>query len=155
MVPHVAPHVPCTVHRLRCPRCPNRRGPVSQAAGHEGAFLKEDGCVFKVCFGGPGVMGPRAGGGGQSVAEQPSGSWGPDFIVGKNEILQNEDIDLAVFGTQTFGLLGSRTPPHPPSPIENSGGGGGAAVAHPLNVRPCLVCDSTCSSSGLARLCRC
>ena len=43
----------------------------------------------------------------------------PDFIAGKNEIFTNENIDLAVFGTQTFGLLGSRTPP--PLFKENSG----------------------------------
>ena len=35
----------------------------------------------------------------------------PDFIVGKHEILQKEISIWAVFGTQTFGLLGSRDPP--------------------------------------------
>ena len=45
----------------------------------------------------------------------------PDFIVGKNEILQKEIIiDLAVFGTQTFGLLGSRTPPPPQPPLRRT-----------------------------------
>ena len=36
----------------------------------------------------------------------------PDFIVGKNEILQTELLIWAIFGTQIFG---SQTPPPSPS----------------------------------------
>ena len=37
----------------------------------------------------------------------------PDFIAGQNVTLQKETLIWAVSGTQTFGLLGSRTPPPP------------------------------------------
>ena len=45
-----------------------------------------------------------------------------EFIVRKHEILQKEILIWAVFGTQTFGLLGSRIPPPPegelcPAPV--------------------------------------
>ena len=35
----------------------------------------------------------------------------PHFIVGKHELLQTEVLIGAVWGTQPFGLLGSRDPP--------------------------------------------
>ena len=56
------------------------------------------------------------------------GGWGgvspsePDFIVGSNGILQKEILIAAVFGTQIFGLLGSRTPPPPRSGMHWKGG---------------------------------
>ena len=61
----------------------------------------------------------------------------PDFIAGKNEVLQKEMLIWAVFGTQSFGLLGSRTPP-PPSPLpleDNSGAGFGLGLGDPSPVR--------------------
>ena len=48
---------------------------------------------------------------------------GPGF---HSEILQKRNIDLAVFGTQTFGLLGSSTPPPPRHPLTETSGRGGA-----------------------------
>ena len=60
----------------------------------------------------------RGGGGGGLTPPAPSD---PDFIVGKHQILQTEVLIGAVFGTQPFGLLGSRTPPPPLK--ENSGAG--------------------------------
>ena len=51
---------------------------------------------------------PGGGGGGPNTSPLPS-----DFIVAKHESLQKEILIWAVFGTQTFGLLGSRTPPPP------------------------------------------
>ena len=51
-----------------------------------------------------GVSGRGGGGGANTPAPQTR-------IVGKNETLQKEILIWAVFGAQTFGLLGSRTPP--------------------------------------------
>ena len=54
----------------------------------------------------------------------PGGPFG-DFVMGKNEILQKGNNDLAVFRTQTFGLLGSAPPPKGVALIFIPAGGGG------------------------------
>ena len=82
-------------------------------------------------------------GGGMSNPPPPSD---PDLMVGKKESLQKEVLIWLFFGAQTYGLLGSRTPPPPTPPLkENSGGARDALEREKTGgLRP----DGLCTTSG-------